>query len=455
MAIVLDAGEGEAATARTAAAAPPRSRWRRWVGIFSAYFGAQTVSQLLGIVAGLLLIRNMPVHEFALYTLATSVITFFSFATDLGSTSSLVHFFHRASREGDDFGRYLAAVLSLRRVAFVVGASVVAVALPAAARAKGFLPLEIALITVAVLPAVGFQIVAAVRLLALRLHDRYGQSYRAEVIGGVVRLLLAASMVVTALLRSWLGILATATASAITAWLARDGRGRPQRPAAVAASGRRGVEGADLLPYRRAVLRYLLPTLPSALYFAIQGPLVIWLAASFGATRNIAEVGALTRLGMLVGIFSGLTGVVFLPRLARIADDRTYRTRVLQFGAVHLTIAGGLLAAAWLTPEMFLWLIGPHYHGLHRELLLVVAGAGLTLLGGYMVGVNFARSFIRWEAFSAVALAIFQVAWIATMPMGNTRGVLLFNLLSATVGLSLQLIVATLGFTRPKWVQWR
>jgi hypothetical protein len=434
-----------------------RRRIRNWTRILFAYFSTQTATQLLGIAAGLLLVRNMPIQEFALYTLATSVLTFYSFATDLGSTSSLVHFFHRALREGDDFRHYLAAVLSLRRSAFALGAVVVVVALPAVARAKGYRPLEIALVTAAVLPAVGFQIVASVRQLALRLDDRYRQSYQADLGGGALRLLLVAGMVVSALLHSWIGVMAAAAASAATAWLAGPKRGAPSLHPAGSGVRRAQVtrQEADLRPYRRAVLRYMLPTLPSALYFSVQGPLVVWLAATFGASRNIAEVGSLTRLGLLVGVFSGLTGVLFLPRLARITDDRAYRMRALQFGAVHLTIAGLLLLAAWVAPEPFLWLLGPHYTGLQRELLLVVAGSGLALLGGYAVGVNFARSWTRWESGGALVLAAFQAVAIASLPLNTTQGLLLFNLLSAGVGLAFQLAIGSLGFLRPRWVQWR
>ena len=121
--------------------------------------------------------------------------------------------------------------------------------------------------------------------------------------------------------------------------------------------------------------------LPSALYFSIQGPLTVWLATTFGAVRNIAEVGALGRLGLVVGIFSNLTGVVFLPRLARVSGEGLYRRRYLQFGGLLAAVALALLAAAAVAPRAFLFLLGPKYSGLERELLLMVAGAGLTLLG--------------------------------------------------------------------------
>jgi O-antigen/teichoic acid export membrane protein len=447
----------ETTTATSVADTPPsasigagtvvlRGRLRAWAGIFSAYFGTQTIAQLLGIAAGLLFVRTMPVHEFALYTLATSVITFFAFATDLGSSSSLIHFYRQATSKGDDFRRYFVAVLSLRRVAFIIGVVVVAIALPLATHAKGFGSGEIALTTVAVIVAVGLQIIAALRQLALRLHGGFGRSYRADIAGAALRLALAVAIVLAAVLRSWLGILTAAAASAATAWLAREPHGGEAAASAAA---------IDLTPYRRAVLRYLLPTLPSALYFAVQGPLIVWLAATFGASRNIAEVGALTRLGLLVGIFSGLTGIVFLPRLARIHDDRLYRIRALQFGTVHLALGSGLLAAAWAVPGLFLTLLGSHYSGLHHELVLVVAGSGLTLLGGYAVSINLARCWTRWEVLAVAILATFQAIAVTMLPMGTTSGVLGFNVASAAVGLGLQLVVNVLGFWKPQWVQWK
>jgi O-antigen/teichoic acid export membrane protein len=424
----------------------PETRLRRWAGILSAFFTAQGLVQLAGIAAGILLVRTLPVREFALYTLALSVTTFFTFLSDLGSTGSLVHFFHRAAREGEDFQPYLRAVLSLRRAGFLLGAAAVAVVFPRAAAAKGYGGTEIALTLAIIVGTVWFQISAAVRILALRLADRYSASYRAEVSGALLRLLLTAGMVAGALLRAWIGVLASALGTALTAVLARRG-GDPETALAS--------DPGDLRPYRRRVLRYLLPTLPSALYFSIQGPLVVWLAATFGETRNIAEVGALTRLGMVVGLFSTLSGVVFLPRLARISDERLWRVRAVQFGGALLGVTLALLTGGALFPDVFLWVLGGSYAGLHRELVLVVAGAGLTLLDGYVVSVNLARSWTRWQGAAVVSLVAVQAALVALIPLGTTGGVLTFNLLSSAAALVLQLAIASAGFVRPERVSWK
>jgi O-antigen/teichoic acid export membrane protein len=423
------------------APSPARQRLRRWTGILSAYFSTQALTQLLGIAAGLVFVNFMPVTEFALYTLATSVLTFFAFLTDLGSSNSLLHFFRRTAAEGTPFAPYYAAVLTLRRAVFLIGVAAVAVVFPLLARQRGFSTGDALLTTAGIVLAVWFQISSSLRLLALRLEDRYGLSYRAELAGAGLRLLLALGMVAITLLEAWLGVLAAATATALTATIAR-----PARRAASA--------GAELAPYRRQILRYLLPTLPSALYFAVQGPLVVWLAATFGGTRNIAEVGALGRLGLVVGVFSGLVGVVFVPRLARITDDRLYLRRYLEFGSCLAAIAAALLAAAWSVPELLLWLLGPHYSGLHRELLLVVAGASLGLLDGYAVAVNLARSWTRWQGLAVATLAAAQLVLVLNLDLSTTMGVLGFLVWSRVVALAGQVGIAALGFTRPRWVQW-
>jgi O-antigen/teichoic acid export membrane protein len=425
------------------AGAPFLARVKTWARVLSAFFTAQVLTQLLGLSAGLVLVRTMPVHEFALYTLALSVVTFFTFASDLGSTTSLLYFFHRTVREGEEFPLYFAAVRSLRRWAFLAGAAAVVVALPHTAAAKGYRWDEIALVTAGVLLSVWFQIGASLSVLALRLADRYTESYVAEIAGGGMRLASAALLVWTAHLLSWLAVLGNALSIGAVAALAR--------PAAARASV---LTAASLAPYRRRVLRYLMPTLPSALYFSIQGPLVVWLAATFGSARNIAEVGALSRLGLALSLFSNLSGIVFLPRLSRIADERLYRIRCLQFGALLVAIALSLWLGVLAFPHALLALLGQHYSGLDSELMLVVGGAGVTLVGGYVVAVNLARSWTRWQGLAVVGLAVTQVVLVKALALGTTSGVLTFNLLSAVTGLGLQLAMTIGGFIRPSFVHW-
>lgn len=417
------------------------ARLRRWSGILAAFAGAQALVQAATLAAGLILVNVLPVEEFAVYTFASSVLVTLAFATDLGGSSALLHFFHR-SRAGEvDFDLHAAAVASLRGRLFLLAAPVAAIALVSWGSGHGRPPLEVGGTVALVLAAVALQIPATLALVRLRLEDRFGESYRAEIAGALARLAAVGAMIYAGWLRS-VPALATALAGvAVTAWLTR---GVNPRTACA----------RDLVPARRSVLRYLAPTLPGAVYFAIQGQFVVWLAAVFGGTTNLAEVGALGRLGLIMGVLGNLTSVVFLPRLAGITDERHFRNRYFAFGAALAAVAVAILGTAALVPGSFLALLGPNYRGLHGELLLVVTTAGVTLLGGFAVAVNNARSWNRWQPLAVAMLIAGQVAMVALLPLSTTRGLLLFGLGSAVLGTFAQLIITGVAFVRPARVAW-
>ena len=418
-------------------------RLKRWTGILATFFTAQAATQAASLTAGLLFVNFLPLEQFAFYTLASSVLVTLAFATDLGSSAAMLHFFHRSRQEATSFEPWAAAVMSLRRRLFALGAPVAVVVLWIWGTKRGIPRLPLAAAEVLVLAAAWFQIAGTISVLRLRLEDRFGPSYRAEIFGALTRLVLAATLIVAGW-RLASPALGTAMAAAmVTAWLARGG-----------AAGARGVAAAAIAAGRKQVVRYLAPTLPSAVYFAIQGQFVIWLAATFGGTTNLAQVGALGRLGLLVGFFSNLGQVVFLPKLVQIADERTFRARFFQFGLFLAALAGALWLAAAMVPHLFLLLLGPNYAGLTNELLIVVGTSGVTLLGGYVVAVNNARSWNRWQVGALTFLVLCQIALALSLPLNTTAGVLWFGLGSAVAGTFAQSLILILGFARPRWVRW-
>ena len=73
---------------------------------------------------------------------------------------------------------------------------------------------------------------------------------------------------------------------------------------------------------------------------------------------------------------------------------------------------------------------------------------------GYVVSINLARSWTRWQGLAVTALIAAQALLVALLPLSSTAGVLTFNVLTAGVTLGLQTVILTLGFARPHWVRW-
>lgn len=416
-------------------------RARRWWGILAAFFTAQALVQAAAFASGLLLVRGLAVDDYAFYTLATSAFTFLAFASNLGATSAFAWFFRESKGDAVARARHDRAVVEVRRRLFFGAAPIAVGILLATALGRGFggTAIAVAAVLVAATAWVAIDGVAAVQIL--RLNDRYAASYRAEVAAALARLALIAALV------------ALGFASALTA-LAAALAGQLAMVALAHGARARRVAGPALAPERRAVFRFLAPTLPAEVYAAFQGPLLIWLAALLGSTRGVAEIGALGRLGQLMALLSTLAGVVFLPRLSRIADDRLYRQRFFAFAAFLAAIAGATVGAAWIVRGPLLALLGPGYVGLERELLLTVGAAAVYVPASFAIWVNAARSWKRWQVHLTVALILFQVGWIVLSPLESTADFLRFGLANAVVVLVLQLGNALVGLFRPRAVAW-
>ena len=96
----------------------------QWSRMLSAFLTVQTLNQVLALGTGLLLVRTASKETFALYAIASSVLTFFTTASDLGVTGSLVHFFHQERKGQGSFAAALHAVGQLRRWALLIGSPI-------------------------------------------------------------------------------------------------------------------------------------------------------------------------------------------------------------------------------------------------------------------------------------------------------------------------------------------
>ncbi len=418
----------------------PLGTARRWTRVAGAFFAVHLTQQVAAMATGLLFIHTLSTDAFAIYTVATSVLLTFSFATDLGSSSALLHFFHQSQLGKEPYANMVSAVLSLRRWMFLAGSPIAVGVLVVWGRSEGLTPATIALIGVLVVATVWVQVMGTTRIVILRLEGAYARSYRAEVLAALARLGVATGLIASGL-RDPVSALSTALVSAcVLTWVAHEGR-LPVLAAPVAA-------------LQRKVVRYLAPSLPSAVYYAIQGQFVIWCAAWFGDLSLVANIGALGRLSLIVGAFGGLSSVVFLPRLVQIADEGLFVRRMVQFGVVLTAVGGVLFLASVAAPAAFLWLLGASYESLSRELPLVVLASGLSLLGAYLGAVANARSWNRLQPGALLLMMVAQAVMIAWLPLDTTMGVAWFGLGSAAAGVVAQFVIVTLGLVRPSWVVW-
>jgi hypothetical protein len=116
-------------------------------------------------------------------------------------------------------------------------------------------------------------------------------------------------------------------------------------------------------------------------------------------------------------------------------------------------IAGGValfslivLGAAAFFPAQFLLILGNRYTHLHRELVLIVAGAVLTAFGSTLWMLNSSKAWINGSWLYIPLTLATQIALIPFTDFSSVAGVLVFNLISTVPAVLLNLGLSYRGF---------
>jgi uncharacterized membrane protein (UPF0182 family) len=181
----------------------------------------------------------------------------------------------------------------------------------------------------------------------------------------------------------------------------------------------------------------------------------IWLSAFVATPRQVAEVGAVSRIGLVFAVLNGLATAYLAPKLVAIRGEAAQRAATIRYAGLVGALAAALVALAWLFPRPLLWVLGAQYADLELELRLVTLASAASLLCGFFVLYNRSRAWTRWLWLLILTTVLAQAAWVAWVGVGSTAAVLGMSVLVAAILLAGQAALTALGLRRPEWVEWR
>jgi len=405
------------------------------IGEFLAWQGITTAGNLL---FGFLCIRLLPISEYAKFVVVFAIQGSLVVLMDLGIIGSLVPLV--GERVGD-LQLIADLVASLRRLAywlFAIIAPITIVAFPLLVRNRHWSWKTVTFMVAVLLVSVWFARVGGAygAVLILR-RDRRGW-YQAQMVSSLGTLALLIVFFPLHWLNAYSAILLNVS-GVIYVGVACFFRARRLL----------GVAGVASKQKSRAIIQYALPSIPSVLYFSVQGPLTVMLITIFGRTAGVAGVGALTRFGQLFTFLAQMNGLFIEPYFAKLAKEQV---KIHYLGAV--AAAGGfglaMVGLARFFPGPFLWILGPKYASLRFELFQVMIAGAMGFVGGVMASINGARRFVyHWDNISRnlFTLAI-QVVFIWKVDLSSVQAVLWFSIASAIPSLISQALVAVYGLRR-------
>jgi len=196
---------------------------------------------------------------------------------------------------------------------------------------------------------------------------------------------------------------------------------------------------------RKEILSVVKRIIPGSIYYCLSGQITIWIISIFGSTDNIAQAGALSRLSMMLTVFTVLNSTLILPRFARIPNNRKLIfTRYVQIQLILILFSLFIIGIVWLFPAQTLWVLGKHYSNLKTEVVLNIAVSCINLIAGICFGLCTARGWTVNPILSISLNILSIIVGVIFINISTLKGVLILNIFIGSVDVLMYFIYTLL-----------
>ncbi|MGP8184814.1 MAG: lipopolysaccharide biosynthesis protein [Terracidiphilus sp.] len=411
---------------------------RRRIRVILVYLTGQGLVQFTNLLTGFLLLRWFTVNDYAQFIVAFTFQLTLGFLTDLGFSGTIIAL---VGPRGDDpavVGSYIRSGRRLRNIMLLCLTPVAAVVYVHITRQHHWPALTSFLLFASVVASIYFSGTVSYFGAPLLIRGRLSHYYRHQLAGALFRILACGALYLVGFLSAWATSWINTLGYLVVGWLfARESR-------AFVALPERADSGTT-----RQMLQYLMPQLPNVVFYALQGQIALFLISFFGQTRNIAEVGALGRMGQLFLLLSGFNGTVIEPFIARLPGQRVLRSYLL-VSLFALAICVPICCLGFIDPKLLLILLGPKYASLSRETGWLILSSCVGYLTGVLWTMTAARRWIYWTTtWTSISLILVaQALFLWQIRIDNTMNAILFGLITNTAYLAAVLFNSAYGYVR-------
>ena len=387
-----------------------------WIRLFANYSFVQAISQGLGFLAGIMVVRALPKEDYALFMIVNTIGPVMNLLSDNGITSSLSAIGGKFWQDDARMGSLVSTAMQLRRLLVLISFCVVTPFMIWMLVRNHASLTTIAWLVLITLAGVFFQLNTGVLSVVINLRQQVGRMQLLAFSGVLPRLALIALLAFLGLLNAPLTVAVGTIALAGQFWLLKHWV-RPQISWNVPPDQ----------AFKKDILAIVKRQAPLTIYFCLQGQIGLWLISIFGTVHSVAEVGALGRIGMIFSILISTTAALVIPRFARCQDPIRLRSHyaMILLGFAGILALGTLLT--WLFPAPLLWLLGAKYAQLNDLVWLAVLATGSSALGGMLYTLNVCKGWIPPAAIVVPVDIVNQIVLCFVFDLSSVFGILLIG----------------------------
>jgi O-antigen/teichoic acid export membrane protein len=401
----------------------------RWTKLIAVTTSAQTLIQVIGLFSGILIIRLLPTSEYAFYTLANTMLGTMTVLADGGISAGVMASGAKVWQDRQKLGAVINTGLMLRRRFAIYSLIISLPILFYLLNHHGAGIIFSLLIMLSIIPAFYAALSDNLLEIASKLHQDISRLQKNQIAAGVGRFFM---ITISLFLFPW-------------TFVAILGNGIPRIWANVQLK-KISAEYADPQQtsdpiIKKEILSVVRRIIPGSIYYCLSGQITIFLISIFGTTSSIAQAGALSRLTMLLSIFTVVNSTLIIPRFARIPNNsKLIFNRYLQIQFILLFFSCCIIGVVYLFPSQTLWILGKDYSNLKTEIILNVAVSCINLIAGICFSLNTSRGWAINPVISISLNLMSIIVGVIFINVSTLKGVLILNMFIGLVDVLMYLV---------------
>ncbi|MBU3028350.1 lipopolysaccharide biosynthesis protein [Zobellia galactanivorans] len=161
--------------------------------------------------------------------------------------------------------------------------------------------------------------------------------------------------------------------------------------------------------YKTTLLKYIKLNWHNSVFFAFRDQIAILILGFFGSTNGLADLGAITRFGLVFLSINALVTNILGPTFGRCSEKPKLIKMITVTGVGFLCLSIVTILTVSLFSHQLLWLLGPKYENLNFELLLVFILSLLMLAVEIVNTLNNSKGWIKFSPVFEIPLNILAI----------------------------------------------
>jgi O-antigen/teichoic acid export membrane protein len=401
---------------------PAYAKIFEWGKLITISGSAQILVQLFSFMCGILIIRLLTTGEYALYTLANAMLGTMTLLADGGIADGVLSQGGKVWKNRTLLGAVITTGLDLRKK-FAIGSLCVAIPLLVyLLMHHGAKWPVVVLLVLSLIPSFFIALSGTILEIAPKLWQDILPLQKNQVALNIGRLAML-GLLLFSFPFSFVAILATAIPQVWANYRLRQistqYADRSQLPDPVV---------------RTAILKIVKRTMPGAVYYCFYGQITTWLISIFGSTESLAKVGALSRLAVVLNVFTALFATLVVPRFARLpAHGKLLLNRFLQVQLCLVLISVCITGAVLIFPSKVLFLLGNNYAALTTEVGIIALSSCIGMMMGVTYAISLSRGWVLHPVVLITGNVLTQLILLYTLNLSKIQNVLWFSVINNSV----------------------